>query len=106
MSPSFLCGVMDDTEKSVGRYNVAERRTLLGLTFVASLLDEHLAYAAVAHAYDAQAAVSSVAPLSFEVIDGANGGFFVGSCFLYAVRRNWQYFPETTPWRCRFIGFQ
>ena len=69
-------------------------------------LFEDLPRRAVAHADDVYAAADAVSPLSFEVIDGANGGFFVGSCFLYAVRQNWQYFPETTPWRCRFIGFQ
>ena len=74
MSPSFLCGVMDDTEKSVGRYNVAERWTLLGLTFVTSLLDEHLACSAIAHPQDVDATLHVAQLHAVDVVDGFDGG--------------------------------
>ena len=53
-------------------------------------LFEDLPRRAVAHADDAQATVSSVAPLSFKVVYGVYAGFTVGSYLPYVVRRYWQ----------------
>ena len=63
-------------------------------------LFEDLPRRAVAHAYDVQAAVSSVAPLSFDVVDGVYAGFPVCSYFPYAVWRDWQDCAKAAPRRC------
>ena len=69
-------------------------------------LFEDLPRRAVAHAYDVQATVSSVAPLSFEVIDGVYASFTVGSYLPYACSRYWQDFSETVPGICSFVRIQ
>ena len=63
-------------------------------------LFEDLPRRAVAHADDAQATVSSVAPLSFKVVYRVYAGILFCSYFPYACSRDWQDCAKAAPRRC------